>query len=62
MNDGQDYVFTVENDRVVRKNVVITDINNDMIRVTGLENTTNIISEGMKTVKSGNLVNVISEE
>lgn len=62
MNDGQDYVFTVENDRVVRKNVVITDINNDMIRVTGLENTTNIIVEGMKTVKSGNLVNVISEE
>ncbi len=61
MNDGQDYVFTVENDRVVRKNVVITDINNDMVRVTGLENITNVISEGMKTVKSGNLVNVISE-
>ena len=61
MNDGEDYVFTVENSRVVRKNVVITDISNDMVRVTGLENSTNIISEGMKTVKSGNLVNVISE-
>lgn len=62
MNDGQDYVFTVENGRALRKNVVITDISNDMIRVTGLEDTKNIIYEGMKTIKSGNSVNVIGDK
>ena len=62
MNDGQDYIYAVENNRATRKNIVIADINNDMVRVTGLDDGAHIISEGMKTVKSGNLVHIMSEE
>ncbi len=60
MNDGQDYVFTVSDSRVVRKNVSIQDISDDYVMVTGLSEGDRVITEGMKTVKSGNLVNVIN--
>lgn len=59
LNDGQDYVYTVEENRATRKNIKIVDVNNDLVRVTGLEDGGRVISLGMKTVKSGNLVSVV---
>ncbi len=59
LNDGQDYVFTVENDRAVRTNIEILDVNNDEVLVEGIVNGQLIISKGMKSLKSGYLISVV---
>lgn len=58
MNDGEDYVYLVENDRAVRRAVTLLDVSDDMVLVSGLENGGQVISEGMKTVRSGSAVSV----
>lgn len=58
LNDGEDYVYMVENQRAKRQNVVIKEISNDMVMVTGIETGGTVISEGMKLVKTGSLVSV----
>ncbi len=61
LNDGEDYVFAVEDGRAVRKNIEISDVNNDMVLVVGLKSGDEIISQGMKSVKSGYEVEVKTE-
>lgn len=56
LNDGEDYVYMVENGRAKRQNIVIKEISNDMVMVTGIETGGMVISEGMKLVKTGSLV------
>ena len=46
----------VENQRAKRQNVVIKEISNDMVMVTGIDAGGLVISEGMKLVKTGSLV------
>lgn len=58
LNDGEDYVYMVENQRAKRQNVVIKEISNDMVMVTGIDAGGQVISEGMKLVKTGSLVSV----
>lgn len=58
MNDGEDYVYLVENGRAVRRTVTLLDMSDDMVLVSGLENGGQVISEGMKTVRSGSAVSV----
>lgn len=58
MNDGEDYVYLVENGRAVRRTVTLLDVSDDMVLVSGLENGGQVISEGMKTVRSGSAVSV----
>lgn len=58
LNDGEDYVYMVENGRAKRQNVVIQEVSNDMVMVTGIETGGMVISEGMKLVKTGSLVSV----
>ena len=57
LNDGQDYVYLAEDGRAKRQNVVIAEINNDMVMVTGLTEGDKVISEGMKLVKTGSAIN-----
>ena len=59
MNDGEDYVFVVEDEHAVKKYIKITDISNDMVLVSGLDEGGYVVIEGMKNLKSGNLVKVI---
>lgn len=56
LNDGEDYVYMVENQRAKRQNVVIKEVSNDMVMVTGIDAGGLVISEGMKLVKTGSLV------
>lgn len=56
LNDGEDYVYMVEDGRAKRQNIVIKEISNDMVMVTGIETGGMVISEGMKLVKTGSLV------
>ena len=58
MNDGEDYVYLVENGRAVRRTVTLLEVSDDMVLVSGLENGGQVISEGMKTVRSGSAVSV----
>lgn len=53
LNDGQDYVFAVEDGRAVRKNVTLGDTNENEVCVEGLEVGENLITEGMKNIKAG---------
>ena len=56
LNDGEDYVYLVEDGRAKRQNVVIEEVNNDMVMVSGLGEGNIVISEGMKLVKTGSAV------
>lgn len=58
LNDGQDYVYAVEDSRAVRKNITIGQTNEDQVCVEGLEVGDNLVSEGMKNIKAGYQVSV----
>lgn len=58
LNDGEDYVFVVENGHAVRKNVTLGDTNKDKVSVEGLKPNDKLIIEGMKNIKAGYQVTV----
>ncbi|AGX42636.1 efflux RND transporter periplasmic adaptor subunit [Clostridium saccharobutylicum] len=58
LNDGQDYVYAVEDSRAVRKNITIGQTNEDQVCVEGLEVGDNLVNEGMKNIKAGYQVSV----
>ncbi|WP_297424828.1 efflux RND transporter periplasmic adaptor subunit [Clostridium sp.] len=53
LNDGEDYVYTVEDGRAVRKNVTLGDTNENEVCVNGLKVEDNLVTEGMKNIKAG---------
>lgn len=53
LNDGQDYVYAVEDGRAVRKNVTLGDTNENEVCVDGLKVGDNLVTEGMKNIKAG---------
>ncbi len=59
LNDGDDYVFVVEDGHAVKKRVKILEISNDLVCVSGLESGGYVIVDGMKSLKSGNAVTVV---
>ncbi len=59
LNDGQDYVYVVENDRATRKNIEIISISDNNVMVLGLNIEDLVISKGMKNIKSGYLVSIV---
>ncbi|MCG8502534.1 MAG: efflux RND transporter periplasmic adaptor subunit [Firmicutes bacterium] len=58
MTDGEDYVYVVENNRIVRKNVILQQIYEDKVLVNGLLSGDLLVSEGMRNVKDGYLVSI----
>jgi multidrug efflux pump subunit AcrA (membrane-fusion protein) len=56
-NDGEDYVYIVTSEnRVERKNLKLKEINNELVRVEGLEEGNRIITIGNSFVKEGQQV------
>lgn len=56
-NDGEDYVYIVTSEnRVERKNLKLKEINNDLVRVEGLEEGNRVITIGNSFVKEGQQV------
>ena len=53
LNDGLDYVYVAINGRAVRKNIKLGIINNNTVKVTGLQTDDQVIVKGMKNIKSG---------
>lgn len=62
LNDGEDYVYMVEEGRAVRRNVEILELSNDMVLVSGVHEGGQVISEGMKNVRSGSPVHLLGGE
>jgi len=58
LNDGEDYVYVVEDGRAVRKNITLGQTNENEVCVEGLKNGDNLVSEGMKNIKAGYQVSV----
>jgi HlyD family secretion protein len=58
MNDGLDYVYTVVNQRIVRKNLTPGHISGNLVQVEGLAHNSKLVTEGMNSVKEGYLVTV----
>jgi len=53
LNDGEDYVYVVEDDRAVKKNITLGQTNENEVCVEGLKAGDNLVSEGMKNIKAG---------
>ncbi|NLM10806.1 MAG: biotin/lipoyl-binding protein [Clostridiaceae bacterium] len=58
LNDGVDYVFTVSQNRVVRKNITIEEIDNFNARVTGLVSGDLLVTSGIGRISAGDRVTV----
>ncbi|WP_066504549.1 efflux RND transporter periplasmic adaptor subunit [Abyssisolibacter fermentans] len=57
-NDGEDYVYIVQDGRAVRKNIQIKTIYEDKVLVQGLNVKDQLVVEGMKNLKAGYKVNI----
>lgn len=53
LNDGEDYVYVVENGHAVKKNITLGDTDEDKVSVEGLKDGDKLVIEGMKNLKSG---------
>lgn len=58
LNDGEDYVYVVEDSRSVRKNITLGQTNGNEVCVEGLKAGDNLVIEGMKNIKAGYQVSV----
>ena len=58
LNDGEDYVYVIENGHAVKKNVTLGDTDEDKVSVDGLKNGDKLVVEGMKSLKSGYKITV----
>ncbi|AJH00197.1 efflux transporter periplasmic adaptor subunit [Clostridium beijerinckii] len=58
LNDGEDYVYVVEDGRAVRKNITLEDTNENEVCVDGLKAGDNLVNEGMKNIKAGYQISV----
>lgn len=58
MVDGEDYIYIVENDRVVRKRVDISGSRSSRVRVSGLNPGDILVIEGHKNLKDGDRVSI----
>ena len=58
MNDGEDYVFIVQADRAVKKNISLKNSQGFNVRVEGLNSGDNLVTSGMKELSEGMKVTI----
>lgn len=62
LNDGEDFVYIVEDNRAIRKNIEIGEIYNEFVRVSGLDEGDLLITTGSHSVKDGYQVKIIGDQ
>lgn len=60
-NDGEDYVYIMQNGHAVRKSIILGDAYEDKVSITGLSDGDKLIVEGMDNIKAGYKVNAEKE-
>jgi len=60
-NDGEDYVYVVEDGRAIKRNVEVVELLSEMVLVTGLEPGNQVITKGYKNIKLGHKVNTVED-
>jgi len=60
LNDGQPYVFVVENDRAIKRRITLIGFNNTDVRVEGLDENDQVVINGLKSLRSGTPVRVVN--
>lgn len=53
LNDGEDYVYINKDGVAYRKNITIEDLNEDYVKVSGLDEGDNLVIEGMQDLREG---------
>lgn len=61
LNDGEDYIFVVEDNRAVKKNITLIDVQGFNVRIEGLKPGEQLVTTGMKSLKEGAKVLLQSE-
>ncbi len=61
MNDGQPYVYVVEDDRAIKRRIALIGFNNTDVRVEGLSANEVVIINGVKSLRSGTAVKVVNQ-
>lgn len=61
LNDGQPYVFVIEEERAVKRRIDIIGFNNTDVRVEGLKASDEVIINGLKSLRSGTAVQVVNQ-
>lgn len=61
MNDGQPYVYVVEDGRAIKRRISLVGFNNTDVRVEGLFANEEVIVNGIKSLRSGTLVKVVTQ-
>ena len=58
LNDGEDYVYIIQNDRVTKRKIAILSINNNQVLVSGLNVNDQLVIEGGRFLSVGSEVNI----
>jgi RND family efflux transporter MFP subunit len=61
LNDGEDYIFIVKENRAIKKNIKLVNVQGFNVRVEGLEPGEQLVTMGMKVLKEGTKVQLQSE-
>ena len=61
LNDGEDYLFVVQEGRAAKRNITILDVQGFQVLIEGLEAGEQYVTSGMKSLKEGNKVKIQSE-
>jgi HlyD family secretion protein len=61
MNDGQPYVYVVEDGRAIKRRITLIGFNNTDVRVEGLSANEVVIINGVKSLRSGTAVKVVNQ-
>ena len=58
LNDGEDYVYIIQNNRVTKRKIAILSINNNQVLVSGLNVNDQLVIEGGRFLSVGSEVNI----
>lgn len=61
LNDGEDYIYVIQDNRAIKKNIKLLDVQGFNARAEGLTPGEQIVTMGMKALKEGTKVQIQSE-